>query len=251
MTFMQKINYIAVRTLFIPVFAAMLLSIAGCATSDKRIIFGGSPIAIVSMVTNNDINWKDEDSFSAFVAGRAIRRVMESDPDQTMTTSADTFIDVIESDVRSILDMSPFLTLVPAETVHGSSVYNIARSNPLHEKENLITPPGYRYTYYRDSKFFPSFAAETGITKTLFITFEIGKEMASGIAKFGNGRATVTMTVMLKDERGKTLFHKIYNSFSREKTKVTGGRYSQSEMQSLILSAIGDACYDLLDDIAY
>jgi hypothetical protein len=113
----------------------------------------------------------------------------------------------------------------------------------------MVKPTGYRLINHRNNNFYPALARETGIQRSLFITLDLTKGMSSGVGKNGNFRANVAMTVMLKDARGKNLFHKIYEISSWDRTSVTSGAYSQEEFLGLLRSAISDACQSFLDDL--
>ena len=231
--------------------AVMVLIMTACATTDRRQLFGSSPIALVSVVANNDINWKDEGPVNIAAASRSARRTMEEDPDQNMVTSSGAIINEVEALIRSTLESSPFISFVPGETVLRSRSYNNARPNAAQEKDAMAKPADYRYINFRDKSFFADFGAETGINKTLFVSLDLTKAMSSGFGKNGSFRVNVSMSVMLVDERGKRLFYKVYTVPGRDIVSVSGGMYSQSEIRRALLSAIGDACYFFLDDLAY
>ena len=227
-----------------------MLAVTGCATNAKE-IFGGSPIAMVSLLSNNDINWKDEAPVNTGFASRSQRRAIQGDPDQNVVTYADTFIDEIEETIRGTLEMSPHISFAPRASVLSARSYGAARINPVLEAEGMAKPEGYRYVNYRDKNFLTDFASETGSDKIMFITLDLTKIMAAGFGKNGNCRASITMSVILKDGRGKTLFNKDYYANSNAVTDVSNGVYSQAELRQLVSSAIVDACYNLMDDILY
>ena len=226
----------------------VIIMITACATTDKKALFSETPVALVSVASNYDINWKGEKTEPSLLGG-TVRRVMRANEDWVITTSADIIIDEIEGIIRSNLDLSPLVSLAPKDEVLSSRSYNEARINPYQQKDGMITPIGYRLVYYRDRNFFPAFAAETGIKKFLFITLDLTKAMSTGIAKNGTCRARVDMAVTLKDERGKDLFVKNYDISSIEKTKVNSGAYSQEEFLGLLRDVVNDACLDFLEDI--
>ena len=228
---------------------AITLIALGCATTGKGAIFSGTPIALVSVVSNYDINWKGEEPTSSSVVSDAIRRIMRANEDWVIVTKADIIIDEAEEIIRSSLEKSPQVTLAPKEDVFNARSYNEARLNTNQANGQMVKPAGYRMVFHRDKNFFPNFAKETGIDKTLFITLDLTKEMSSGIGKNGSYRGRATMTVLLKDMRGKDLFNKIYEVPSRDNAKVTSGAYSQEELLELLRSAINDACLDFLDDL--
>ena len=236
------------------VVAASLLIITGCVSTDRRLIFSQSPVAIVSVVANNDINWMGEEPLtvsSILSFNRTLRRSMEEDPDFVITTSSSLIIDEIEEFIRFMFASSPFVTLAPKETVLNSRSYNEARIHGVQEMQEMAKPAGFRYVFHRDNNFYPAFAQETGIERTLFITLNITKMMASGFGKSGNLRAHVSMNVLLKDSRGRNVFNKTYEAGSRGQLSVSSGAYSQSGLLALVKSALSDVCDDFLDDLAY
>ena len=228
---------------------AITLTASGCATTGKRTLFSDVPIALVSIVSNYDINWKGEEPTMQSKASDMFRQIRHTDEDWVIITKADSLIDEAGDIIRSTLEKSPHINLVPGEKVFNSRSYNEARLDSLQVREQMVAPAGYRLVYNRDNKFYPAFARETGIERTLFITLDLTKEMYSGIGKNGNCRANVDLNVLLKDERGKNLFSKTYNVSSRDQIKVTAGAYSQEELLELMRSAISDACLVFLNDL--
>ena len=228
----------------------ILLTASGCASTRKGEIFSEAPIALVSLVSNFDINWKGEEPIShTTTTGDAIRRMMRADEDWVIFTRADLIIEETEQTIRNLLENSPFITLAPKDQVFGSRSYNEARLNRVQENDEMIMPEGYRLIFHRDNNFFPAFARETGIERTLFITLDLTKAMSSGFAKNGNFRALVDMSVVLKNERGRTIFSRVYSVRSQGQTRTTSGAYSQEELLDLVRSAIYDASSAFLDSL--
>ena len=242
---MQRKNYFLTPLFFI----VILFVLANCATAGGKDLFGGSPIAVVSLVSNQDINWKDEAKSDLRLTSRSQRRAMQGDSDQTLVSEADLFIDETGQVIFSVMETSPFISFAPKADVLNAVSYKNAPSYYVQEKAEMAKPAGFRYINFRDKKFLSEFAAETGADKMLFINLNITKFMASGIGKNGSFRVSAVMSVMLKDERGKTLFNKSYEALSRDSSKVSNGMYSESELERMILMTVEDACYYFLDDI--
>ena len=241
-----KLEYL----LLLPLTAMIMSAAAGCATMDRSELFGRSPIALVSVVSNNEVNWKGEGPFSPVMITRATRRTMQDNPDLVYNTTADAFIDEIEESIRTTLEKSPHITFASKETVLHSRSYSEAK--PFNYVKNEITmPSGYRYINSRDKNYLAASYRENGTSNHLFITLQLEKEMSSGFSKNGSFRIIVQMTVLLKDESGKTLFNKNYTVYSRDHANVSGGLYSEFEIRKMLLTSIQDACYYLIDDIAY
>ncbi|MCL2832574.1 MAG: hypothetical protein FWD78_05350 [Treponema sp.] len=235
------ISFVFISIVFFTIFS-------GCATAGNQALFGSSPVALVSVVANNDINWSGEAPTSRLVITRTQRRAMDADPDQNIATDTVILIDDAGEIIRTTLETSSNIVFAPASDVLNAASYKDARPNSNQAKDEMAKPEGFRYVYYRDNNFLSGFASETGINRMLFVTLNLTKSMSSGFSKNGTARANVSMTIMLKDETGKTLFNKVYESASRDVFKVEGGMYSEYELKQCMISAIQDACYYFLDD---
>ena len=237
------------KTIYTLIIAFIVLSVSSCASTRRRELFNEAPIALVSVLSNYDINWKGEEPLESPTSGSALRRLLGADEDWVIFTRAHHIIDEADEIIRTTLEQSPFITFAPKDEVFRSRSYNEAQLNPFIESDNLITPSGYRTIFHRDNNFLSAFARETGIGRSLFITLELTKEMSSGFAKNGNCRALVAMNLMLKDERGRTLFNQTFNTRSWGQTRVTSGAYSQDDFLDLVRSAITEACMVFLDTL--
>ena len=227
-----------------------MLIASACATTRKGALFSDRPIAIVSVVSNYDVNWKGEEPITTtYAVGNAIRRTRKVDEDWVTFTRADNIIDEAEEIIRSSLGKFSNVTLAPKDEILRSRSYNEARLNPVQEKEKMIHPTDYRMVYYGDKNLYPALARETGIEKFLFVTLNLTKEMSSGLGKNGRFRAKVSMSVMLKDIRGKTLFYNTYESASYDEVKVTSGAYSENDLLELLRFTISDVCRVFLKDL--
>ena len=234
-------------------FCFLLLLLLSCATSGKKVLLAErAPIALVSFVSNMDINWKGEDSIPASAAARMTRRIPGRDPDLTVVSSAKDLVVKAEQIFREELKSSKIITLAEREKVLYSRAYGKAKLNVLQEarerKNDLCRPAGFRLADYRDKGFAASLAEETGIECSMYVDLNFIKRMASGVGKFGTLRAQLDMLVKIYDKTGKKLFEKSYSVSSNERIKVSNSVYSQSELFSLFESAITDACYDFLED---
>jgi hypothetical protein len=137
----------------------------------------------------------------------------------------------------------------PVKRQMSRQAYGEAKINAYQEKAAAVQPSGYRSVYYRDKDFAASFASETGITKTMYITLNLTKTMVSGFGKSGNCQVEASMTVMIKDRNGKNLWYKVYEEKGFERLKVSGGAYSQEELLALYPPVITGVCLDFLEDL--
>jgi len=245
----MNINFIRIAKISLA--GTFVLLTAGCITADKRHIFADSPIALAAIIVNNEINWKGEEPSNPNMISRSVRRTMEENPDMGFRTTADVFMDDIESVIKSTLEVSPSITFASREKILNSRAYREARVNSYHEKDAKASPAGFRFINNRDKRYPADSYAETGIKKYLYITLELTKEMASGFGKNGSCRVITEMNMVLKDETGKTLYSKSYDVYSRDVINVSNGIYSQQDLRRIILSSIQDVCYYFVDQIAY
>ncbi|MDR1804065.1 MAG: hypothetical protein LBQ94_10725 [Treponema sp.] len=225
--------------------AIFILSGTGCASSGKAITEQKDPIALVSVISNRDINWKGEgptnpNGFSLF--GNSTLR---GDPDMTLVSYADELISTAETLFRNAIDASTLINLADKETALSSRAYQEARANE--PARNLVVKPAdYRFVNFRDKNFPAALAGEKSIQRIMFVEFDFTKSMYSGVGKNGECRADVDMNIIVLDSSGKTLYNKTFSSWSRSTIRVTGGVYSQTGILELFEEAINEACAALL-----
>ena len=233
------------KTSFIFIVAGLILFSMGCVSSGKAIIEPRDPIALVSVVSNRDINWNSEgptdpNTFSLF-GNRALR----DDPDMVIVSSADELINTAETLFRNAINASPIINLAEKETVLSSRSYREARTNEP-ARNTLVKPADFRFVNYRDKNFPVALASETGIQRIMFVEFDFTKAMYSGFGKNGEVRAELDMNILILNSSRKTLYNKKFSSWSRSTIKVSGGVYSQTGLMELFEAAIKDACQNFL-----
>jgi hypothetical protein len=228
--------------------AALICMFSGCASSAKAAILAQrDPIALVSVVSNFDINWKDEESASQ--ENFLTRRTLQNDPDLAVASNAADLITTAESLIRDTMNDSGLIRLAEKQAVLRSQAYREARENRYQLSQSIVKPDGYKVVDFRDNNFFSALAAETGIGRSMFLEFKLTTAMTTGFGKFGNCRAEMEMLVLILDARGKTLFKKGYTILGSETIKVSNGVYSESGLMALFESAFIDACYYFLEDL--
>jgi hypothetical protein len=226
---------------FIFIAAILIISATGCASSAKAIIEQKDPIALVSVISNWDINWKGEaptnpNAFSIF-GNSALR----SDPDMTLVSNADELIVTAETLFRDAINVSPLINLAEKGTVLSSRAYREARVNEP-GRNTLAKPADYLFINFRDKNFPAALAGETGIQRVMFVEFDFTKSMYSGFGKNGEGHADVDMNIIILDSSGKTLYNRKFSSWSRSTIRISGGVYSQTGMMELFEEAIDNVC---------
>lgn len=233
-------------------FAPLLVFLwTGCASAGKAALLSQhDTIALVSVAANQDINWLNEDSTDPGTAGPFVKRALRANPDNAIVSNAGDLMNRAEAIIRENMGSTGVINLADKDTVLNSRAYQEARINKYQINQEMVKPGDYQFIDYRDKNFPPALAAETGIQRSMFVEFNFTKSMATGAGKFGTCRANVTMNVLILDAQGKTLYRTTVSLSSGSTIKVSNGVYSQSGMTGLFESAITDACYEFLDNLA-
>ena len=236
------------KAAFIFITALLVFFETGCATSGTAITGQKDPIALVSVISNRDINWKGEEPTNpntfSFFGNSALR----ADPDMTLVSYADELINTAESLFRNAIDSTDLLNLVDKETVLSSRAYREARTNQ--PARTLVKASSYAFINSRDRNFPAALAGETGIGRVMFVEFDFTKSMYTGFGKNGECRADLDMTILILDSGGKILYNETFHSWSRSTIRVSGGVYSQSGLMELFEEAIDEAYIKLLESLA-
>ena len=223
----------------------------GCATSGKAMLLAQrDPIALVSVVSNHNVNWKGEAPIDPNKEPGIISRwaMREEEADQVVASATNELIKTAETLFRQIMGETGPINLAERETVLGSRAYQEARINKNHVYEGLVKPDDFRFVDYRDKNFPAALAKETGIQRTMYVEFNFVRAMTFGIGKHGTYRGEVEMTIYIYDAQGKRFFRKTVTMYSRPTLAVSLGIYSHTELMSHLQSTISDACYEFLDD---
>ena len=222
---------------------------AGCVSSGKVILTERDPIALVSVVSNRDINWQGEEALKPGTAGPFTVRLLNSDPDLAYVSNAVELINSAERIIREQMAASDLINLAEKEQVLFSRAYRDARMNKYQVRDDNVKPFGYEFVDFRDRNFPAALASETGVKRCLFVEFNFTQAMASGIRANGSFRANVEMKVTILDARGKTLYQKIHSMKSLSTAKISSRTYSESGLMELFDSAIMDTCQEFLDSL--
>ena len=218
----------------------------GCATSGKAaLVAQKDPIALVSFISNEDVNWSGEEPIDPNVTGPLIRRALRLDPDMTTVTNTVEFINTAENIFRNILADSGLFILAGKEAVLQSASYQNARERRFPNR-NMVKPEGYRFIDFRDKKFHSALAEETGIQRSMHIEFNFTKFLYTGVSFLGNCRAEVEMTVIILDAAGKILYRKTNSMVSASSVRISSGVYSQSAMLNSLEETVNDVIFEFL-----
>jgi hypothetical protein len=98
------------RVAFILLFAG-LACLAGCVSSGEFILEEKSPIALVSVVSNWDINRKEEESINPRSVTTSTRRTLRADPELAIVSNAEELINTAETLFRDTIAGSKLISL--------------------------------------------------------------------------------------------------------------------------------------------
>jgi len=220
---------------------------AGCASSGKAVLLAQKdPIALVSVVSNEDVNWKGEKPTDPNIIGVFTKRKLGQDPDLAVITSSTEIIDKAESMFREAMAASKHINLAEKDTVFRSRSYQDAAERKYPNRD-MVKSENYRFVNYRDKNFPAALAAETGIQRTMFVEFNFTKFVYLGASLMGTMKPNVEMIVTIQDARGKTIYRKTVSSASSTAIKVVNEVYSQSELLELFWDALAETNFKFLE----
>ena len=228
--------------------AAIILLGASCVSPGREaLLYEIKPIALVSVVSNWDINWTGEDPVNPNLVGAPTRRALRANPDMAILSNAEELITTAERLFRDTMAVSGgLITLADRETVFNSRAYQEAPLNRRRMVRAYVLPDGYRLIDPRDRNFPQALAAETGIQRSMFVEFNFTKTMRTGFGKNGTCGAELEMRVLILDSGGRRLYSRTFSIGSRDTISVSSGMYSRSGLMSLFESAINDAALEFL-----
>jgi hypothetical protein len=234
-------------------FIAAFCVLAGCATiRGGRDLASYSPVSIVSVTSNYDINWDGEgpslERSLVTSTGAFVKRALRGGNQETRVriSKADELINEADLILRGIAADSGIAVFTGKDDVISSRAYADAKINPQQDNEDTVAAEGYRFVYFRDKAFPENMARETGAGSVMFVTFSFTKAVASGVARNGTMRAKIDINVRIISAAGKTIFNRSFNLTSSDKIPVSGGYYEEPDLMQLFRSAVSDVCYEFV-----
>ena len=237
-----------IKNLPLCIAALSLLLFSACASFRTRDFSSHAPLALVTVVSNQDIYWLGENPSSAidlavtdFVRDRlGLRR----DGATVRISNAGELINEADEILRKVLSEAGVFRLVDKELVINSQSYTSAGSeSPRGRTQRLVAARGYRFIEHNDRRFAANLSRELGANSLLFVTFEFNKEMVSGFGNTGTFRARVTMETVMVNASGRRLFRDEITTLGSERIAVRSRAYYQEDLMDMLREAIGEACY--------
>jgi len=220
---------------------------SGCVSSSKAALMADrEPVALVSVTSNYDINWKDEESLDPKVPGLLVGSALKKDPALTFVTNSNELINTAEGILRSVLADFDVINLAENERVLHSRAYREARISSYQTRQKKAAPANFRLVDYRDRNFAAALASETGIRRSMYVEFDFTKVMRSGFGKNGKLQACVEMLVIILDEKGKTLYRKDFTAWSSDTAEVSQATYYEADLLRLFDASIEEISVDFI-----
>jgi hypothetical protein len=225
--------------------AGLCMGCAGLAHQRAGDLSAHVPLGLVTVVSNYNIYWADEDPKAAEWPKR------EDNPEKTRFATAEGLITEAEAIVRQSFAKAGITAQAPKDRITGSRAYAAAKRQPgWNNKNTVIAGGGYAPINYRDRQFARALAEETGVKGGIYIVFDFAKAMVTGIGKTGTFRAQLHMKVIIVDEAGRVLYNKDRVAASDEKIRVSLRNFNRDELLDLFRFTIADACALFIKDFA-
>jgi hypothetical protein len=224
--------------------AGFCMGCAGLGRQRKTDLSSHLPLGIVTVLSNYNIYWDDEDP------GSSNRLRKDETPEKTRVSRADTLINDAEAILMQSFADVGITALVPKEEIIESQAYANAKRNRLWNNSKTALAGEYEPINYRDKDFAAALAAETGVKAGIYIVFDFSKSMTSGVGKTGRFRAQMYMKVIVVDETGRILYKRDHFVASDDSIRVSFRAFNQEELLDLFRSTIANACYLFIHEFA-
>jgi hypothetical protein len=212
----------------------------GCASFGRqkaRDLSSHLPVGIVTVVSNYNIYWDDEDPDTSELFKKT------KDPEKMRGSNAGALINDAEAILRQSFVGAGITAVVSQEQITGSKAYANAKRKREWNNKSKVIADGYGPVDYGDKNFAAALAEETGVKAGIYVVFDFSKVMATGIGKTGNFRAQLNMTVIIVDETGQILYKKNRFESSDERIQVRLRAFNENELLDLFRSNIANACH--------
>ncbi len=202
-----------------------------------------SPIAVITVVGNHSLPWKEDDDPNADT---------EKGQDGTLTTlvnkliggnnieftSGQDRIDYAYDAFNSLLEEVGGYEVVPKETVQNSREYLNARENIFNVLEARVKATGTKDFMKAGSMRGRSFTKDMGAKSLIFAEFKFQKTNVRGNKWTGQVAASVTMRVRVLDENGKELIDREYSAVSPDALQISGRKYDKDRLVEMVNETI-------------
>ncbi len=203
-----------------------------------------TPIAVVTVVGNHSLPWKDGDDPNA------------ADPDKnqdgTLTTlvnkliggnnveftSGQDRIDYAYDAFNSLLEEVGGFEVVPKDTVQHSREYTDSRENIFNILEARVKATGTKDFMKAGSMRARSFTKDMGAKSLIFAEFKFQKVNVRGNKWTGQVAAGVTMRVRVLDDHGKELIDREYKATSPDALQISGRKYDKDRLVEMVNETI-------------
>ena len=224
-----------------------VLFFSGCASLSKGSdISVYSPVAIVTVASNGEIKWYNEEKKEFEENDGLLTKIIRKENGKTAVSNADELVSAAEAVFLQRLLDSGIAEFAEKDEILQSDTYQKAESDKRREQAENVAAEGYKFINPRNKDFINSLSIETGCMSVMFVDFVFAKEMVSGFGKSGKLRAVVFMTGSWRDTAGKSLYQQTFTLRSDDTIQASMGKYDDAELMMLFESVIPDICNEFI-----
>ena len=228
---------------FIPLTLTSLLAFSAC-ESTKISAEEQSPIAIISIVGNQNISWveespdepqkDDEPEIDGLMTGLVNKFLYANDPE---LLSAVNRLDYVYDSANQIIPDMTGCAIVPKEEVFATQTYQYLRPSYFNSLVATENATGFKDLSTIGAKNARNLMKECNANSILIYSLTFQKRLNRGTRSEGLVEGIATMKVKLLNNRGREIINKVFT----EKTpaiKIQSGQYDKNEMIANMNNAI-------------
>ena len=236
---------------FIPFLFAMctLVTFLSCA-STKISADETSPVAIISIVGNQNVPWIEENpaqpqdtnsepEAEGIMTGFVNKVLYSKDPE--LLTAVDRLDYAFDSAGQILPEMTGFTVLEKDKVLKSETYRNLRPSyfNTLAATENAS---GFKDLTTIGAKNARILMSECGAKSILILSFTFQKKLLKGTRSNGQLVGEATMKAKLLDSRGREVINKVFRTNTTEKIKISGDQYDKD----ILIQSLNGCTDDLM-----
>lgn len=234
---------------FIPFLFAMctLISFLSCA-STKISADETSPVAIISIVGNQNVPWIEENpdrpqdtnsepEAEGIMTGFVNKVLYSKDPE--LLTAVDR-LDYAFDSAGQILPEIAGIDVVEKNKVLETESYKYLRSSYFNTLAATENATGFKDLTTIGAKNARILIDECGAKSILILSFTFQKDIFKGTRSNGQIVGKVTMKAKLLNSRGREIVNKVFTTTTTEKIRITSGQYDKDALIQNLNSCIDD-----------
>ena len=187
------------------IIALTLTALTAIAAFAKPFVPGKT--AVVTIMANDTITWfgEDDEEHGSGLLNLAVRKDITENASKEEQIQAGYTAYMMEDVKAAVFEVlaEKGLDLIPEETVLASNAYTAASDNKILLAGFMNKPEGYKLLATNEKKLYPLLISELGADNIVLISFNIQKNMNTGVSHTGNMKACATVTIQFLDAKGK------------------------------------------------